>query len=421
MRRIIFIVGILICIFCKSTIAYSFSDVDIHGFISQGFLQSDKVNLFGIDTQNGTFQFNEMGLNFTKHAGDGLQIGMQVFARDLGSLGNDDIIVDWAYGDYFYRKWLGIRAGKLKVYHGLYNDTRDIDMLRVSIFLPQSAYLEMYRDVFVGAKGVGCYGELPGNISYRLISGVVDIKPDSAFISTFKYFLLTDFNDLDVTHYSNGSLIWEAPSKGLKIGSTLIHTTLEGEGGNIIEYPGGIPVQIPRIEDMSESDLIAYLNSVNTVDMEYNIYTISGEYILDNLFLYAEYSQFRLDYAVVSLNPLLLLPDTLKTGGYYLGAAYRFSDLFELGGYYSELYYDMDEKEDATRFAGTLGEYGFYKDSALSARFDMNDNWVFKLEIHSIRGTYLTSGGNVDSSETPGMGASTGPWWLYAVKTTFSF
>ena len=107
----------VITLFFGNIQAEASSDVDIHGFISQGYLKSENNTLWFTDTEDGTFQFNEMGINFMTNVSDGLQLGMQFFARDLGELGNDEIVVDWAYADYFYRKWLGIRAGKIKIHH----------------------------------------------------------------------------------------------------------------------------------------------------------------------------------------------------------------------------------------------------------------------------------------------------------------
>ena len=62
--------------------------VDIHGFISQGYLKSDQNN-FLAETEEGSFQFNEMGLNFNQDVTHDLRIGIQFFSRDLGKNGND--------------------------------------------------------------------------------------------------------------------------------------------------------------------------------------------------------------------------------------------------------------------------------------------------------------------------------------------
>ena len=72
--------------------------LQIHGFISQGFMMSNENNFLG-QTKDGTFEFNEFGINFSTELTNELRVGMQIFARDLGYLGNEELTVDWAYGD----------------------------------------------------------------------------------------------------------------------------------------------------------------------------------------------------------------------------------------------------------------------------------------------------------------------------------
>ena len=119
--------------------------IDIHGYISQGYLISNRNN-FLANTENGTFHFNELGINFSTELTEKIRLGIQFAARDLGDSGNDKVIIDWAYADYQWRDWLGLRLGKIKMPVGFYNKTRDIDMLRTFILLPQGIYLENYRD-----------------------------------------------------------------------------------------------------------------------------------------------------------------------------------------------------------------------------------------------------------------------------------
>ena len=128
----------LISFLIATTLPAVAGDVDIHGFISQGFLQTDKNNYLA-KPENGSFQFNEMGINFTTYVADDLKMGCQFFARDLGPVGNDDVTINWAFAEYTYRNWLGLRAGLIKMVFGFHNDTRDFDSLRTSIFLPSSA------------------------------------------------------------------------------------------------------------------------------------------------------------------------------------------------------------------------------------------------------------------------------------------
>ena len=91
----IFIVWI--SVLCIAGNAYSY-DAMINGFIAQGYLQTDRNN-FHTDTEQGTFQFNEMGIKFSSAVSDHLFLGMQFFARDLGNLGNDEIVIDYEVRD----------------------------------------------------------------------------------------------------------------------------------------------------------------------------------------------------------------------------------------------------------------------------------------------------------------------------------
>ena len=134
--ELFFISLILVCL-SLSTLHAGNEDVDIHGFISQGYLKTTRNNYIA-DSTDGTFQFNEMGLNFTTRPMDKLIIGAQFFARDFGSVGNDQIQIDYALADYRFTDYFGVRAGKLKNPMGLYSEYRDIDMLRTCIILPQA-------------------------------------------------------------------------------------------------------------------------------------------------------------------------------------------------------------------------------------------------------------------------------------------
>ena len=72
----------------------------------------------------------------------------------------------------------------------LYNETRDIDMLRTSIFLPQSVYTEIVRDVMTALKGLGFYGNVPigagGVLSYYFLGGTVDVDGDDCDVLSSK-------------------------------------------------------------------------------------------------------------------------------------------------------------------------------------------------------------------------------------------
>ena len=44
-------------------------NVDVHGFVSQGYMRSQHNNYLANDSSDGTFAFNEIGINFSKQRG----------------------------------------------------------------------------------------------------------------------------------------------------------------------------------------------------------------------------------------------------------------------------------------------------------------------------------------------------------------
>ena len=77
----------------------------------------------------------------------------------------------------------------------------------------------------------------------------------------------------------------------------------------------------------------------------------------------------------------------IKEEGYYGLVSYRINSLIEIGTYYSVYYPDLDDK-DGDRFAAQQRDKfeAWRKDTTLSVRFDLNENWLLKLEWHYIDG-----------------------------------
>jgi len=137
----------------------SLASVEVYAFASQGFiLTNNNNNYLAADTTHGSFQFSELGVNLTKSLTDRFRVGLQLFAQDLGPTGNYNIKADWFYLDYRFNNWLGVRAGRVKIPFGLYNDSADIDSARVAVLLPQSVYPEENRNYLLAQTGGEVYG-----------------------------------------------------------------------------------------------------------------------------------------------------------------------------------------------------------------------------------------------------------------------
>ncbi len=357
-------------------------NVEINGFISQGFLKSDTHDIYFADTEDGTFQFNEAGLTFTTHVSDRLRLGMQIFAKDLGSMGNDEITVDYAYGDYRFENWFGLRAGKMKKPSGLYNQSRDVDITRTFIILPPSVYNENYRDAQLAAKGVSVYGTLPVHIHYQVMYGVFDTPTDGPIVSKIDNFLGGEPTDSAKNEeFYLGALRWNTPITGLLF------------GGEYNYYK------------------IALDNPM------FNEFEIIGTYWIASV----EYHRRKLIFAVeyklltnkVEINGFSI--SDVDSENFYISLTHRFTEWFETGAYYSVEYSDKDDKDgDSFKADGEPAAQAWLKDTAICARFDLNSNWVFKLEGHFMDGlldvTYPES--DPDPSDK---------WFLFAAKLSFAF
>ena len=425
MRNILlfFPVFFFIIILGKSE-ASEIGTIDIHGFISQGFLQSSDNNYMA-DTKDGTFEFSEMGLNVVTWVSPGLRVGTQFFARDLGAFGNDEITLDWAYADYQWRDWLGVRVGRQKVNMGLYNTTRDMDMLRTSILMPAGVYNETWRDAYQAFKGIGFYGNRSlhflGSVSYIAQVGYFGVEADGGVANAFRSAGLIDAESIDSDTTMTFHVRWDTPLNGLKFCCSLIPVSCDIKGkalstASLLGISEGAPFEIKP-------------------DYQNNVFSL--EYTLGDLVLATEYSSFAGDITGGPLNV------DVNTMGYYYSLAYRFTEWLEVGAYYSVFYGDKNDKDGKSFSKLTpqpnmlamlknppswfLNEYllqpaynNFQKDASLSFRFDLNENWLVKLEGHAMNGAYGADPlNNLPRADEPH--GTVQRWFLFAAKVSFNF
>ena len=354
--------------------------LQVHGFISQGFLYTSDNNYLA-NSSRGSFEFTELGLNFTLQPMDRLTLGLQIFSHDLGPIGDYRATLDWYSVDYHWQDWLGIRAGRVKLPFGLYNDSSDIDSARTAILLPQSIYPAQNRDFLLAQTGFELYGYrglgAAGGLDYRMYGGTIflDIRPQPGSPVTAV--------DLNVPFVAGGRLMWAAPVEGLRLGGSLQFLRLETHL-LVPSTPSQVAVNLPVM-----------------------LWVASVEYTVRDLLLSAEYSRWRV--RTESSNPSLV-PEglTFSERGYAL-ASYRVNSWLQTGAYYSLLFPNVSRR-------GTLA--GRQHDAALTLRFDINPFWLVKVEghyMHGMAGLSSSLNGNQPlSSLHP-------DWALFAVKTTAFF
>jgi hypothetical protein len=361
--------------------------VDVHGFFSQGFLDSSDYNYLG-ESAHGSFKFTEAGLNASFNPFPRTRIAMQEFTYDVGPAGDYDVVLDYALVEYTFNDYFGIRAGRIRRPEGLYNDIQDVDLARTWVLLPQGMYNARWRDFYVSEDGAEIFGTLPmhqaGSLSYEFYDGLQHPKLDGGL--ALQKANLPPFSKLvwiNSPMLGGGQVWWYTPLEGFKAGIALNYD-----------------------EDLTFRNAAGRQSEGSPITQHYSL-----EYLWNSWTFQAEYLRFKINYlntgGGMPNSTKLIEPDT-----WYTSAAYRFNRSFEAGAYFTTYCADVNNRDGkGLQFPSDANQ----ADTALSLRFDLTSWWIFKIEGHFIKGTAQL----LDNAANP-VRQNNG-WEMLAVKTTLSF
>jgi len=364
-------------------------DFQIHGFGSQGFVYTSQNNWLTMNTSQGSGAFTDFGLNASMVITDKFRFGAQLYDRDIGQIGKWHPEADWAYLDYRFEDWMGVRAGIVKTTLGLYNDTQDLDFVHTWAILPQSIYPLDLRSSTISHAGVDIYGRIRpgrklGKFHYTIYGGERRQDPYGGFVLGLASVGLT-------LHAYGGwvegqDLRWETPVDGLLVGASLMnqhitgHGELTGSSAGITFLSGllSLPIGSQEREHSNKDDYYQYY-------LQYTWRALRFE---------AEYRrEFRNEWVGYYLPGSTDLAVTFNavsdSRSWYGSAAYRISKRLEVGSYFSWFIANWPVDK-------SLPTNHVY-DRAVTARFDLTSHWFMKLEGHfmdgygafdSIRGFY---------------------------------
>jgi hypothetical protein len=381
--------------------AFRVPTLQIHGFVSEGAFISTANEYIG-ESSRGSLRLFEAGLNISKDIADRLRAGIQLYARDVGTFRDLPPRLDWAYLDYHWKPWLGLRAGVIKMPFGLYNEYADVDTARTAILMPQSVYPLRDRSALLAQTGFSIYGDQPlgtsaGALEYQVWLGTLNIPENALELSGAK------LDDVDTKYVTGAQLYWRSPLDGLRVGATFLRTSIDFK---ITLDPAGVSALI--MAGLVPADFTGKLVISQRPDQ---LWIASAEYTYDDWLFAAEYSRWYKRQR--STLPSLLPTFEEEAERFYVMATRRFSPSLEVGAYYSVLYADVADRHgrNTMRFAEPF--LAWQRDATATLRFDVNDRWLWKVEAHVIDGTAdLFASRNPDPER----------WWgLFLVKTTVTF
>jgi hypothetical protein len=374
--------------------AVTWHDVQFGGFASQGYLVNTGRNDYLGDTSDGTFDFREYALNASYATGK-WRVGAQAFGQQLGVYGDDKIKLDWAIVDYQATQWFGVRAGRVKMPRGLYNEALDLDSVRPFVLLPQSVYDARLRDFNAAFNGGMIYGNIDlhhaGSLDYRAFYGDIPMSTSSGASDYFNNDVPFPNVSLGMDAVYGGSLFWNTPLSGLRVG-----------------YSYSAFQDFTALRDITVINTVMY----KTADT-YHRHLISAEYTTGDWTFASEAGFENADYGAGLPGSAPYVFIKFNSDYFYVSAARRINRWLELGTYYS-----YSHEVNALTGAALVVPSSLQSDYALSARFDLNDHVIFKLEGH-----YLDGAGKIFDTPTHPQPAARrdDSWFLLAAKVTLSF
>ena len=349
--------------------------LELHGYVSQGFMASTDNDYLTAHTDRGSFDFFEAAVNVSKEFNDQFRAGLQVYALELGDIGHYQPNLDWAFVDYHPKQWIGVRAGRVRTPLGLYTETLDLDVSRTQVLLPPSMYEPTYRDFIGTFNGASIYGRIPmgrgGLLGYDAYAG-------GAYVPTHAG------GNYDVKYLAGGRLMWETPLRGLRLGGSYFRA----------DFDIGEQLGDPMMTTVTES----FPNFTMLVG--------SLEYQFKDFVASIEYARW---FADTTVTPALFV-DNYNQERAYAMLTWHPTERLSTSGYFSTFTPDVSNRDGAGMM---MPQNAYQRDWAASLRFDVVPWWIVKAEAHYINGTA--------SAQAVGAGAPVTNWGLFLLKTTVAF
>ncbi len=435
MKKLTFLAPLFI-LFSFTSPAFAISlndDIELHGFASQSYVYSPDSPYAGTQTEDGSFDFRELGLNLSWNMDEKTRITGQVLSRDFGERADAETGVDFLLLDRVIIQEpthsFGVRLGRVKNDFGLYNSSRDVPSARPGLEVPQSVYFDSFRDTFLSVDGVNLYGNALGEaglMEWNVFYGDRDI--DSKYM---EYYALGGpaEGDYELDKIFGAKLVFE-PSQlsGLKLGLSGIRSglnlnktqslqdaqiALSSQFGNLGINPfDGFSAQEQAVLG---GHVVQNLNKYvvkNEVDIAFLMASL--QYSYDDLLLSAEYMQIHLDntseFALIGERSL-----TSMVEGFYVQAEwFPQSDLVTLIRY-EELFLNSDQPVEylARPYDQT---HGYQKAWTVGAKWFINKNWSLGGQIAFNEGTaWAPVYDGMEDNPTSKF------WKVYRAAVTFQF
>jgi hypothetical protein len=385
-------------------------DLQFHGFLSQGFELSKGNNVNGSSADsNGSFRYQEFGLNASWRPRGDLLLSGQLASVRAGRATDEYLVLEYGLIDYTPVQTelgrFGLRAGKLKLPIGFYNDSRDAVFTRPGILLP-SMYLEN-----AGGRSFGYFSEVGAGVYGDAFAG------DHAL-----YIEALGFGEQKLGENADIAVLRSDASGRFKIKrGALIRVADDFDGGRVRAALSLATVTINyeanRAQAFSPDNLFAQDGAFHFSQAQ-----LSLQYNWPRFSLTTEYAwrKFQVD-ELIPPNPFgaSFAVDLRPTAAYVQGT-WRVTPKWS-----AFLRYDEEIRESQDRGGHALAakfhmprHYFFAKDWTVGTRYDLRSNIALWGEFHYVDGTIW-----VNPLDNPDYGSGNAPryWNLLSLMIGYRF
>jgi hypothetical protein len=365
--------------------------VQLHGFASQAYIKTTDNKYFG-NSDKGSFDFRELGVNLSWQALPSLQLAAQVGSRKAGGTEvSANPRFDYAFADLTPLSGehgrAGFRAGRYRIPLGLYNLTRDVANTRPSIFLPESMYNDSSRHLVLAMDGAEAYGEARTDIG-------------DFFLDYGEGKFILDSIEKQSTRATNSS-VWRV--------------LYERDAGLVRLAVTGV-----------DANLDAILPPFANPKVNVNLHLYSAQYNAEEWSLTGEYSPDAVGTisglvipGIPGVFPDTVLPDIVQKGeAYYVQGTYRVATDWEALLRYDVHYRDKNDKSGVTAASasGAPAHSFFTKDMTVGLGWSMRPDTKIRAEWHRVNGTSWLS-----PRENPVASNTKQYWDMFALQVSYSF
>ncbi len=340
-------------------------DLQIHGFISQGIIESNNSDYVN-DDKDISFELTEVGVNASYKLSPTLRVAGQLVYLNGGNryaegARLDYLLLDWSayHSDNWQANFL---FGRYKNYNWLYSSTRDVPHTRPSIILPQSIYFDGFRDIAVGGDGVAAllkrsddtFGEFEFNLSFG--TSKITEKQTKILLSEFATGNMT--HDYDV----QGSIFWTPIESQWRVGVSVVDADFSySKGQQDLFEDNEIILQRYMINALYEAE-----------DWEFSAEFIQERFVLDG-FYFDEFHQDNMGQ------------------GLFVQTRYQWQERIKLLARIERFYANKDDKNGSElekNSGGLIRDYfGYQHDVVVGLTYDLTDNMQAQFEHHWFEGT----------------------------------